>query len=118
MDQNLKLKKLGFVKVTYPKVVDIEFSQLIQSVEETSDEDGFVTPKEFFNIYDDRFYELPIDGEYSHKELIKRSSEYVGIESNSEEVELLLNEINDLRMQLLENQKSLLDITQPTIEQV
>ncbi len=54
MDQNLKLKKLGFGKVTYPKVVDIEFSQLIQSVEETSDEDGFVTPKEFFNMSGNR----------------------------------------------------------------
>lgn len=112
MAQKLELKKVGFGKNTYPKVINTQFSQLIQS-EVDSDEVGFVTPEEFFQIYDDRFYELPIDGEYSHKELIRRSSEYVGVESTSEEVELLLNEINELRMELLENQRALLEVTEP-----
>lgn len=110
MAQKVELKKTGLGKISYPKVINIEFSQLIQSVE-TEGEDGFVTPERFFEIYDERFYELPIEGPYSHSELIRRSSEYVGIQSNSEEVELLLNEINDLRMQLLENQQALLEIT-------
>lgn len=113
MAQKVELKKVGFGKNTYPKVIDTQFSQLIQS--ETEEEvDGFVTPERFFEIYDERFYELPIEGEYSHKELIRRSSEYVGVESTSEEVELLLNEINELRMELLQNQQSLLEVTEPT----
>lgn len=113
MNQKLELKKNGFGKNSFPKVVDTQFTQLIQTDTE-EDVDGFITPERFFEIYDERFYELPIEGEFSHKELIRRSSEYVGIDSTSEEVELLLDEINDLRMQLLQSQQSLLDITNPT----
>lgn len=116
MKQKLELKINGFGKNSFPKVVDTQFTQLIQTDTE-EDVDGFITPERFFEIYDERFYELPIEGEFSHKELIRRSSEYVGIDSTSEEVELLLDEINDLRMQLLQSQQSLLDITNPTIEE-
>jgi hypothetical protein len=116
MDQKIQLKRTGFGKNTYPKVIDIEFSQLIESVNDEIVE-GMITPKQFFEIYDERFYEMPIEGEYSHKELIRRSTEYVGISTQSEEVELLLNEINDLRMQLLENQKATLELSEPNLDQ-
>tara|TARA_Y100000389_G_C17021185_1_gene298863 strand:+ start:55 stop:414 length:360 start_codon:yes stop_codon:yes gene_type:complete len=116
MDQKIQLKRTGFGKNTYPKVIDIEFSQLIESVNDELVE-GTITPKQFFEIYDERFYEMPIEGEYSHKELIRRSTEYVGISTQSEEVELLLNEINDLRMQLLENQKATLELSEPNLDQ-
>tara|TARA_B100002019_G_C21259921_1_gene596114 strand:- start:1813 stop:2169 length:357 start_codon:yes stop_codon:yes gene_type:complete len=113
MSQKIDLKLKGYGKNSYPKVVDTEFTQLIQSVE-TESEVGFVTNEQFFDIYNDRFYELPIEGPFSHSELIRRSTEYVGVDNTSEEVELLLQEINDLRIQLLESQKSVLEITNPS----
>ena len=54
MSQKIDLKLKGYGKNSYPKVVDTEFTQLIQSVE-TESEVGFVTNEQFFDIYNDRF---------------------------------------------------------------
>jgi len=111
MVEVIKLNKTVYDKGDYPKVIDIEFSQLIQPSSSIS----IPTPTvdEFFELYNTLFFEIPIDGEInSHKELIKRSTEYVGETQNTDEIDLLLDEINQLRLELLEAQQTINDLTQ------
>jgi hypothetical protein len=61
-----------------------------------------ITIEEFFQAYNDLFFEIPIDGEFnSHLELIQRSTEYVGVNQTSSEIDALLTEINQLRLENL-----------------
>ncbi len=106
----IKLNKDVFPREDYPKIIDTQFSQLVKSVTTTQD---VVTVDEFFESYNKLFFEIPIDGEIgSHKELIKRSTEYVGETQNTEEIDLLLEEINQLRLELLEARQTIEDLTQ------
>lgn len=106
MAEKIELNKTVYGKVTYPNVIDIEFSQLIKpQVEEV---DTTVTVEQFFQYYDDLFYDIPISGDFnSHTELIKRSTEYVGVNQNTEEIDALLDEINQLRLENLTQQQTI-----------
>lgn len=111
MDNLIQLSRITFDKNDYPKVIDTEFSQLIHPNQLITPD--IVTVDEFFELYDSLFFEIPIDGEInSHKELIKRSTEYVGETQNTEEIDLLLEEINQLRLELLEARQLIDDLTQ------
>lgn len=110
MSEIINIKKRVFLKNTYPNIIDVEFNQLITQspieVEET-------TVDEFFEIYNNLFYEIPIDGDFnSHKYIIKQSTEYVGESQNTEEIDLLLEEINQLRLELLEARQTIDELTQ------
>lgn len=106
----VKLNKDVFSREDYPKIIDTKFSQLLKPSIEAPDD---VTVDEFFELYNKLFFEIPIDGEIgSHKELIIRSTEYVGETQNTEEIDLLLEEINQLRLDLLEARQTIEDLTQ------
>ncbi len=106
----VKLNKNVFSREDYPKIIDIQFSQLITQQPATED---VVTVDEFFELYNTLFFEIPIDGDVgSHKELIIRSTEYVGETQNTKEIDLLLEEINQLRLDLLEARQTIEDLTQ------
>lgn len=106
----IKLNKDVFPKENYPKIIDTQFSQLIKTQPALPED---VTVDEFFELYNKLFFEIPIDGEIgSHKELIIRSTEYVGESQNTEEIDLLLDEINQLRLDLLEARQTIEDLTQ------
>ena len=106
----IKIEKTLFNKTKYPNIIDTNFTQLINN-NITLEEDD-ISVDEFFIIYDRIFYSIPIDGELnSHKELIKRSTEYVGETQNTEEIDLLLEEINQLRLDLLESRQIIEDLT-------
>jgi len=105
----VNLKKISFDKNKYPNIIDVNFNQLFNN---NGEETNLVTVDEFFQIYDNIFYSIPIEGEFnSHKELIKRSTEYVGETQNTEEIDLLLEEINQLRLDLLESRQIIEDLT-------
>lgn len=110
MDEILNIKTSTFNKDIYPKIIDINFSQLIQPQQLVIS--SSLTVDEFFDEYDKLFFEIPIDGSSnSHKYIIKRSTEYVGESQNTEEVDLLLDEINQLRLELLEARQIIDDLT-------
>lgn len=110
MIEILKLNQNVFPKIEYPKVIDTEFTQLITTSSITPIPD--VTVDEFFELYNQLFFDIPIDGDInSHKELIIRSTEYVGETQNTEEIDLLLDEINQLRLDVLEKQQIIDDLT-------
>lgn len=106
MPEQIQLNKTVYGKITYPNVINTEFNQLIQPVTET--ETNNITVEQFFQAYNDLFFEIPVEGEFnSHLELIKRSTEYVGVNQISDEVEALLTEINQLRLENLQLQQQL-----------
>jgi hypothetical protein len=108
--QEVKLQKQVYGKVSYPKVVDTEFKQLVQPEDITIVEEP-ATVAEFFAEYDRLFFEIPQKGAGSHEELVRRSSSYIGVTGQSEEVQALLDEINELRGQLLSAQQELVNLS-------
>ena len=109
MAQNIKLNKEVFNKRDYEKTIDTKFNQLgVKSVQEQIDDQP--TVQEFFNLYNELFYEINELGETnSHEYLIKTSGEYIFFDDDNEIVEALQNEIAQLREELLETQKQIVE---------
>ena len=110
--QKVQFEKEVYGKVSYPKIVNTEFSELV-SVEDTPlaipDQ---LTVAEFFEEYDRLFFQIPRNGANgSHASLVERSSSYIGISGQSAEIEALLDEINDLRIQLLSAQQEIVNLS-------
>jgi tRNA G46 methylase TrmB len=100
MSEQVQLNKTVYGKISYPNVIDIQFTQLTGA--NPADEAAPITVEEFFQAYNDLFFEIPIDGEFnSHLELIQRSTEYIGVTQNPDEIDALLTEINQLRLENL-----------------
>jgi len=108
--QEVKLQKQVYGKVSYPKVIDTEFKQLVQPEDIVIVEEP-ATVADFFIEYDRLFFEIPQKGAGSHEELVRRSSSYIGVTGQSEEVQALLDEINELRGQLLSAQQELVNLS-------
>ena len=110
-NQELKLNKAVFGKVSYPQIVDTEFRQLVQPEEVTPDLEP-LTVTQFFQEYDRLFFDIPQNGEVgSHRELVTRSSSYVGMTDQSSEMQALIDEISDLRIQLLSAQQEVINLS-------
>jgi hypothetical protein len=106
MVENAPIQRTVFSKNTFPKVIDTTFRELVS---QTNNTDQFKTVEYFFKLYEDIFYEIPPTGEsLSHEYLIKKSTDYVGIEARSSDVDALIEEINDLRRQLLEANQNII----------
>lgn len=100
MAEQVQLNKTVYGKITYPNVINTQFTQLIGA--NPADGPAPITIEEFFQAYNDLFFEIPIEGEFnSHLELIKRSTEYVGVNQTTDETDALLTEINQLRLENL-----------------
>ena len=106
MAESVQLNRTVYGKVTYPNVINTEFTQLVWANPAVGPSP--ITIEEFFQAYNDLFFEIPIDGEFnSHLELIQRSTEYVGVTQTPDEIDALLTEINQLRLENLRLQQQL-----------
>ena len=106
MAEQVQLNKTVYGKVTYLNVIDTQFSQLLQP--QTEIVDNTITIDQFFQAYNDLFYEIPVEGDVnSHLELIRKSTEYVGVNQTTDEIDALLTEINQLRLENLKLQQQL-----------
>ena len=58
---------------------------------------------DFFALYDELFFEIPRDGDInSHRYILQREAEYLGVKfADDIDIQALLQEITDLRQQLL-----------------
>ena len=105
MAENINLNKQVYNKESYKKVINTTFTELgVQSNEELLEEQP--TVEDFFNLYNELFYEIPETGENSHEFLIETSSEYINFNANDLLIEALQNEIANLRIEILDLQKS------------
>ena len=108
MRKQVNLTKNSFSKTQYPKVIDTEFSQLTpQDTEPIAVQD--VSVDEFFVLYDKLFFDIPQRGSNSHETLITTSTEYIGYNPLTTEIEALQQEITELRRQLLDERGSALN---------
>ena len=109
MSTEVKFNKQVFNKNNYQKIIDTSFKQLgVKIIQEQLDEQP--TIEEFFETYNEIFYNIPELGETnSHEFLIKKSSEYINFDPNQEIIEALQAEISQLRIDLLETQKQLVE---------
>jgi hypothetical protein len=106
--ENINLNKEVYQKDQYTKVIDTSFSQLVDTTPEV--ETPVTTVPEFFELYNELFFQIPKTGIQSHEELIKRSTEYIGFSPLNDQIQALLEEITDLRRQLLESQQDLANV--------
>jgi len=106
----IPIQKVVFDKNNYSKVIDVNFSQLLnnQLVEETPT----FTVDDFFQLYENLFYQIPKEGDSnSHQYILQKEADYLGVNINSVNVQALLDEITSLRQELLDTQKTIKDLT-------
>ena len=94
---NIRAKKTVYSREDFDKAVDRSFTSFVDIDEEEGD-----TIEELFRLYDKLYYEIPLNGETnSHEYLVKKSSKLVNIDKDLTEIQPLLDEITQLREQLL-----------------
>jgi hypothetical protein len=99
MAENIPVQRAIYNKDRFPKVIDTQFREL-NVTEPVAPE---VTVDDFFALYDELFFEIPRDGDInSHRYILQREAEYLGVKfADDIDVQALLQEITDLRQQLL-----------------
>ena len=110
MSENIKFNKQVYNKNNYQKVIDTSFKQLgVKSIQQQLEEQP--TVDDFFNMYNELFYDIPeLGSSNSHEYLIKTSSEYINFDANQEEIAALQAEIAQLRTDLLDAQRQLVEL--------
>jgi hypothetical protein len=105
----IPIQKIVFNKDAYSKVIDTQFHQLItQETEETLS----FTIDDFFILYEQLFYQIPVEGDTnSHQYILQKEAEYLGISINQDDVQALLDEITSLRQQVLDTQTIINELT-------
>ena len=108
--EEINLNKTVYSKETYSKVIDTSFSQLgVKTIQEQLEDQP--TVNDFFILYNELFYDIPENGEVnSHEYLIKQSTEYIKFDEINEEIEALQQEITQLRIDLLGEQKRFIEL--------
>jgi len=110
MSENIKFSKSVFNKNNYQKVVDTSFKQLgVKSIQQQIEEQP--TTEEFFELYNQLFYNIPeLGSTNSHEYLVKTSGEYIDFDQNQEEIQALQAEIAQLRTELLDAQRQIIEL--------
>ena len=110
MSESVNLQKQVYDKRQYTQVIDTSFKELgVQSIQEQINLQP--NTEEFFAMYNELFYNIPELGETnSHEFLIKTSSEYINFEANQEEIVALQAEITQLRIDLLDAQRQIVEL--------
>jgi len=109
MSELINIEKQVFDKLTYGKVIDTEFRQLFNNV---SPETPVFTIEDFFQLYEQLFYQIPKEGDTnSHRYILEKEAEYLGVKINQDDIQALLEEITNLRQQVLDTQTALDEIS-------
>lgn len=76
MSETVDLKRRIYGKNTFSTVVDVSFNELLPV--ESEQQANEVSVENFFTMYNTLFFEIPVDGENSHSEILNRSGDYIG----------------------------------------
>lgn len=107
MANDIKVQKTVFNNTEFNRVVNRNFTTFTQPVIEEDPD----TVEELFRLYEKLYLVIDIEGEInSHEYLVRRSSELVTFEANTEEIQPLLDEIAQLREQNLLLNQQILDL--------
>jgi hypothetical protein len=111
MEKEVKLVKEVYGRNTYTKVVDTSFSELYVPVTGSAVTEQ-TTVDQFFDLYNQLFFEIPATGQVnSHEYLVARSTEYLGGGVLTDNERAYIEEINNLRQQLLEANQNYLNLS-------
>ena len=113
----ITLVKTNFGRTSYTQTINTEFTQLVPPSPVTV-ENNIPTVDDFFNYYNALFFQIPKTGDNSHTTLIESSTEYIGYNPQSQELQALQQEITFLREQLLTQRQQLESLSQNTLNQV
>jgi hypothetical protein len=109
----IPIEKQVFDKISFSRIIDTNFSQLISP--DTNEPAPSFTLDDFFQLYEQLFNQIPDNGDInSHKYILEREAEYLGISLDKEETQALLDEITSLRQQVLDLQTALNDLATAT----
>jgi hypothetical protein len=109
MSEQIKFNKQVYNKSNYQKVINTSFTELgVQTIPEQIAQQN--TVEQFFQMYDELFYDIPeLGNTNSHEYLIITSTEYINYQPNNELILALQKEIDQLRTELLNTQKQLIE---------
>ena len=112
MANEIKIQKKVYDPKTLNKVIDRNFKTFAQP----EDPETETTVAEFFDLYDQLYYEIPLEGErLSHTFLVQKSSELLDFEKDNSDIQPLLDEITILREQILSLNEQLIEANTPDI---
>lgn len=107
MVKQVDIKKTVYNKEQFARIVDTSFTTYTQPTPEQDPD----TIEELFRLYDKLYFEIDLEGEVnSHRYLVNRSLELINFEANTEEIQPLLDEISQLREQLLIANQQIIDL--------
>ena len=107
---HIPVQKTVFNKNNYEQVININFSQLLNN-QVTEDTPSF-TVDDFFQLYENLFFQIPKEGDInSHRYIIQKEADLLGINIDNTNVQALLDEITTLRQELLDTQQLITSIT-------
>jgi len=102
MSENIIIEKEVYDKATFKKVINTQFTQLLNN---QNDVTPIFTIDDFFELYEQLFYQIPRDGETnSHTFIIQKEAEYLDIIISQDDIQALLDEITNLRQEVLNAQ--------------
>jgi len=111
MSEPIDLKQEKFNKSEFNKLVNTDFEEFtIPTLDPTFFDINLAEVEDFFTLYEKYFYQINKFGDVnSHEYIIKKSKEYIGFDESQLQAEsleylALLDEIYDLREELLEVQ--------------
>jgi polyhydroxyalkanoate synthesis regulator phasin len=105
----IPIEKQVYDKLSFGKVVDTQFHQLLNNVTE---ETPTFTIDDFFQLYDQLFYQIPKEGDSnSHRYMLEKSADYLGVIVSQDDIQALLEEITTLRQQVLDTQSAIDEIS-------
>ena len=111
--QNIGFQRNVFNKQSFNNTVDTEFTQLVETPDETFFDVNLANIEDFFTLYQNLFFNIPKVGDVnSHEFLIRQSTEYIGFEEENETIQALLDEITELREENLEIRRQKLNLIQ------
>jgi len=108
MAKKITIQKTALQKNELEKVVSREFTTFTQPVEEIETDTVF----ELFRLYDKLYMDIPLEGDSSHTTLIEESSKLVTFEKDNSDIQPLLDEITNLREQVLEANETIEELEQ------
>ena len=105
----IPIEKQVFDKESFGKVIDTQFHQLLKNV---SEETPTFSLEDFFELYEQLFYQIPKEGDTnSHRYILQKEADYLGVIVNQDDIQALLEEITNLRQQVLDTQTALDEIS-------
>ena len=98
-NENIKISKKLYSRSDVNNSIDLSFSELLSSNNESINE----KVKKFFREYDNLFYDIPKNGNESHTTLFQQSKDYINdfFDPKDDQIDALLERIEALEDELL-----------------